>query len=627
MFPAIGHRRSGGQLMQKPLKALVATTAILFAACTPSGSTNPSGGTGESQPAQTAVVPTTTPLDLFNSAYTPDAGTKGGQILIGDWQEANQFNPFYYSQVTEANVASAAWASLVVATNDYKYLPDLAAQPSTVDNGGVKVPGDGGDAMTVTWKLKPGLLWSDGQPLTCDDFAYTWSWIMDPANTGLAGGTTGYDQVTKVDCPDPTTIVYHFKSVYESYLTLGTPLPKHYLSPISIADQVKGKGFQPTDMPNVPVSGAFKFQSVTSGQELRLVRNDNYKGFKSGQPALLDTLIWHWYGDADAMIAGFAAGEVDFATDLQDSDIPKLEQQGLHDNIAAAPALTYEFLRPNWAAGPGNTDTNVGGCSTNPAVQDRGTGCPMSDPAMRQAVSYAIDKNEINTKLLGGTVQVANTNIAPQAWYFADEPPATFDANKANQILDAAGWTKGSDGIRSKNGLRAKIELCTTTRQVRLDTLALISNWLKDVGIESVVNGVDPSDIFVEYNDGTKDTPCGLSHSNFDLAEHAFSSSLDPIGNYTSYYSKLTEPNGANDATVSDPDLDKALDAVKSNVDFNVIKDAMKTFQDIYVSKTVEIPLYYRKNVDLVSSKLGNYFQNPTQAGPTWNAVDWFVKA
>ena len=65
----------------------------------------------------------------------------------------------------------------------------------------------------------------------------------------------------------------------------------------------------------------------------------------------------------------------------------------------------------------------------------------MADPAMRQALSYAIDKNEINTRLLGGTVQVANTNISPGAWFFADQTPATFDPEKAKSILDAAGWT------------------------------------------------------------------------------------------------------------------------------------------------------------------------------------------
>jgi peptide/nickel transport system substrate-binding protein len=611
--------------MQKPFKALVATTAILFAACAP-GTSSTSSGNVPSGATPTEAIPSTEAVNIFDSKYAPAAATKGGQILIGDWQEANQFNPYYQGQVTEANVSSAAFASLVVPTNDYKYLPDLAAEPATVDDGDVKVPGDNGDAMTVTWKLKPDLKWSDGQALTCDDFAFTWGWVMDPKNTGLFGGTTGYDSITAVDCPDPTTIVEHFKEIYEAYYLLGTPLPKHYLSAIPMDDQVKGKGFQPADMPNVPTSGAFKFQSVTSGQELRLVRNDNYKGFKSNAPANLDTLIWHWYGDADAMIAGFAANEVDFATDLQDSDIPKLEQQGLKDNVAAAPALLYEFLRPNWAVGPGDPTTGVGGCSRNPAVQDRGTGCPMSDPAMRQAVAYAIDKNAINTKLLGGTAAVANTNIAPQAWYFSDQTPATFDPTKANQILDTAGWAKGADGIRSKNGLRAKIELCTTNRQVRLDTLALVSSWLKDVGIESVINGPSADDVFVEYNDGTKDTPCALSHSNYDLAEHAFSSSLDPNSSYTTYYSTLTEPNGGNDAAVNDPDLDKALDTVKGSVDFAVIKDAMATFQSIYVNKTVEIPLYYRKNVDLVSAKLGNYFQNPTSAGPTWNAVDWFVK-
>jgi len=613
--------------MQKPLKALLATSAILFAACSGGTSSNPPAG-GSTGPQPSASEVTSEATNIFDSKYAPTAGTKGGQILIGDWQEANQFNPFYSNQVTEANVNSAVWASLVVPTNDYKYLPDLAAEPATTDNGDVKVPGDNGDAMTVTWKLKPDLKWSDGQALTCDDFSFTLGWVMDKANTGLAGGTTGYEDISKIDCPDPSTVVEHFSKIYESYLLLGTPLPKHYLSSIPMADQVKGKGFQPADMPKVPTSGGFKFQSVTSGQELRLARNENYKGFKSGNVANLDTLIWHWYGDADAMIAGFAAGEVDFATDLQDSDIPKLETQGLHDNIAAAPALLYEFQRPNWADGTkADATSGVGGCSKNPAVQDRGTGCPMADPAMREAVAYAIDKNEINTKLLGGTVQIANTNISPQAWYFAQEPPATFDAAKANDILDKAGWTKGSDGIRSKNGLRAKIELCTTTRQVRLDTEALVVNYLKAVGIEGVVNGVSPSDIFVEFNDGTKDTPCGLSHSNFDLAEHAFSSSLDPIGNYQTYHSSLFEPKGANDAQVSDPDLDKALEDVKNNVDFTVIKDAMKTFQDIYVSKTVEIPLYYRKNVDLVGSKLGNYFSNPTSAGPTWNAVDWYVKS
>jgi len=614
--------------MRKRLVGLLASTMIVFAACGTAASPSPSASSGASAPAgstepSAAASPSSAEIDLTNTTYKPEDGTDGGSIIIGDWQEANQFNPYYLGQVTEANVASAAWATLVVFTQDYRYAPDLATTVPTIANGGVKAPGDGGDAMTVTWTLRDGLKWSDGQPLTCDDFKYAWEWVLDKDNVGVI--TAGFEDISAFDCPSDTSMIWHFKKIYEGYITLMVaPLPRHFLSKSPIKDQVNGKGFSATEIKDMPVSGAFKFESVTPQQELRLAKNPNYTSFSTGKPAHLDNLIWKWYGDADLMIAGFKANEVDFATDLQDSDIPKVQDLGAQ--VSAIPALLYEFLRPNWSAGPFDAKTKVGGCSRNSAVADRGKGCPMADPAMREAVSFAIDKNEINTRLLGGTVQIANTNISPGAWFFADQTPATFDPAKAKSILDAAGWVPGADGIRVKDGLKAKIELCTTTRQVRVDTLALIANWLKDVGIEGVSNAVDAANIFADYNEATVDTPCALATSNFDLAEHAFSSSIDPLGNYFNYHSSQFEPNGANDAQIKDSGIDSSLDTVKDSVDFKVIKDAMAEFQKTYVEKTVEIPLYYRKNVDLFAPKLGNFFANPTQAGPTWNAVDWFVK-
>jgi peptide/nickel transport system substrate-binding protein len=613
--------------MQRNRAGLLGSLLLVLAACTsPAASGEPGSTTANGGPTPQASAGTDTP-DLFGTAYKPEAGKTGGQLLFGDWQEANQFNPYYVGQQTEANVASAVWASLVVFTNDNKFAPDLASDVPTTANGGVKVPGDNGDAMTVTWKLRPGLKWSDGQPLTCDDFKYAWQWVLDPNNTGVV--TTGFDTITAIDCPDPASMILHYKGVYEGYITtFSAPLPKHYLSQFPIAAQTKGAGMRADEISKVPVSGAFKFGSVTPGAQLTLVRNDNYKGFKSNKPANLDSIVFKWYGDADAMLAGFAAGEVDVATDLQDSDIPKIEQQGLHDSISAIPALLYEFLRPNWADGSKMDPTSgVGGCSRNPAVQDRGKGCPMADPAMRQAIAYAVDKNAINTRLLGGQAQVAQSAISPTAWFFADQPPATFNPDKARQILDDAGWKDSDgDGIREKNGLKAKIELCTTTRQVRQDTLALLVGWLKDIGIEGIPNPVSSNDIFATFNEGTKDTACSLTHSNYDLAEHAFTSSPDPLGNYFNYHSSQFEPVGVNDAQINDPDVDKAMDDVRNSVDFAVIRKAMATFQKVYNEKVVEIPLYYRKQVDLFSSKVGNFIGNPTQAGPTWNAVDWYLK-
>ena len=620
----------------RKLVGLFAGAAILVAACggtsttpapaTPAPATAaPATEAPASQPASEAPSAEPEAVDLFGTVYNPEPATPGGTIIIGDWQEATQFNPYYYTQVTEANVAAAVWHSMLTISHDFKYIPQLAAEPiPTTANGGVTV-GQNGDAMTVNWKLRDGLKWSDGQPLTCDDFKYAWEWVLDKDNTGVV--TAGWENIKDFECASDTDMILHYDAIFSGYLTnLIAPLPRHYLKDIPVADQVKGEGFSVEDVPNLPVSGPFKFESVTPQAEVRLVKNENYVNPRTGAPANLDSIVFKWYGDPDAMIAGFRGGEIDVAFDLADSDIPKVQDLG--EQVAAIPALLYEFLRPNWSpASDFDEAIKNGGCSRNAAVQDRGNGCPTSDPAIREAIAYAIDKNEINTRLLGGNAQVANTNISPAAWFYADQPPVNYDPEKAKQILADGGWADSDgDGFVEKDGVKAKIELCTTTRQVRQDTLALISAWLKAVGIDSVINAVSAADIFADYNEATLDTPCALSTSNFDLAEHAFSSSIDPLGGYYSYHSSQFHPTGANDARVSDPDVDKAFDAVKNTVDFQVMKDAMAEFQRLYVEKTVEIPLYYRKNVELAAQTLGNYFANGTQAGSTWNTEDWFAK-
>ena len=614
----------------RKLVCLFAVASILVAACgdqstTPAPTTAPATAAPPTAPASAEpTAPPAAAVDLFDTTYAPEAGAVGGTIVIGDWQEATQLNPYYLAQGAEANVASLVWHSLVTISSNFKYIPQLAAEPiPTSDNDGVTL-GAGGDAMTVAWQLRDGLKWSDGQPLTCDDFKYAWEWVMTEGNVAIR---TGFEDITNFECASNTNMVWHFGKVYEGYLTLMmAPLPRHYLGAIAISDQINGAGFRPDEVAKLPVSGPFKLESVTPHADLRLVRNDNFANARTGKTANLDSIIFKWYGDPEALIAGFRSGEIDVAFDLQDSDIPKV--QDLDDQVSAIPALLVEFLRPNWSpASDFDAAVKNGGCSRNPAVADRGAGCPIADPAMRQAISFAIDKGEINSRLLGANVQVANTNISPVAWFYADQSPATYDPAKANEILDAAGWARGPDGIREKDGLKAKIELCTTTGQVREDTLALVSSWLRAVGVDSVINAVDPANIFADYTEATLDTPCALSTSNFDLAELAFSSSIDPLGHYFSYHSSQFHPDGANDARVSDAGIDAALDMLRNSVDLTVIKDAMATFQKVYVEKTIEIPLYYRQNVELAGPRIGNYFGNGTQTGSTWNGEDWYARS
>ena len=606
--------------MRKRLLGMLAITAVVVAACGGAATPEPSEAPSEAPSAAPTEAPSPTPEipDLFGTTYGErrTEGTAGGQVIVGDWQEATLFQPYYQGQVTEADVTTATFSSLVTVTDDFRYAPDLVdGEIPTTFNGGVTV-GEGGDAMTVTWKLKPGLKWSDGSALTCADFEYTHSWIMDPDNTGLYAGTSGYEDVTKAECVDDTTFVLHFGKIYEGYLGMYfAPLQKAYFSQFPIADQVNGAGTAAADMPNVPTSGAFKFESVTPGAELRLVRNDNYASPWNGKPANLERIILKWYGDADVMIAGYRAGEIDVAKDLNDADIPKVADLG-EEQVTQLTSLTYEFLRPQW---------NPEVCSINTAVADRGAGCPVADPAFREAVRLAVNKAEINDRLLGGNAALGFTNVSPNAWFYSPPPEYSWDLEAAKAALDAAGWTAGADGIRAKDGLKAKIELCTTTRQVRQDTLALIAAWLKEIGIESVPNAVSPADIFASYNEGTDETPCNLSRHHFDIAEHAFSVPLDPASNYGVYHSTQQAPNGQNDASIVDTDVDRIMDGVLNSVDFIVIKDLFKEWQQIYVERTIEIPLYFRKEVYLHVPALQNFTGNPTSTGLFWNAADWYL--
>jgi peptide/nickel transport system substrate-binding protein len=553
---------------------------------------------------------------LFQSDYKPTEGKQGGTLIVGDWQEGGAQNPWYVGQVTFANVASAAFSNLITYSHDFKFFAQEATEVPTLENGGV-VLDQGDDAMTVTWKLRDNIKWSDGKAVTCADYKYSWQWVMDKENVAVS--KVGHENITNFECKSDTEMVLHFDKVHEGYITMfSSPLREDYLKGIKMADQISGAGFTAEDVAKIATNGPFKFTSQTAGQELRLARNENYTSpGDNGHQAYLDELVFRWYADVPGMIAGYKSGEIDIAFDLQDSDIPAVQDLG--DEVSAVPALLYEFLRPNFGEDR---------CSRNTAVTDRGKGCPMADPAMREALKLAVDKERINNQLLGGNTVVANTNVSPAAWFYDDsiKAPTTQDLEAAKKALDDGGWTLGSDGVREKNGLKAKIELCTTTRQVRQDTLALIAGWLKEIGVEAIVQATDPTTgIFAVYGESNDDTPCNLAHNNFDVAEHAYSSSPDPLGNYFNYHSSQFRPEGQNEAQIKDPDVDKAMDDVRYNVDFTKVKQAMSDFQKIYVEKTLEIPLYYRKNVELHSPKVGNYFNNGTQAGSFYNAYDIFL--
>jgi peptide/nickel transport system substrate-binding protein len=541
---------------------------------------------------------------LIVGACSSSTPTK--KIVLAEWQYIDTVNPYLAQAETDIEAAGSMFHNLVDVTPDLRTIPTLVTEVPTLANGDVKMVGGG---MDVTWKLKSGMQWSDGSAITCDDLSGTWKWIMDPDNTGLAGGTIGWEDITGIDGGSGTNCVMHFGKVYEGYLYLVAPLlPAKYIQSVPVKD-APTKLYPLSDLKSGVYDGPYIPTEAQADAQLTTVANSKWSTI-SGHAPFVDQVIWKYYADAATMLQGYKAGEYDVAQDLNDADIPSLagidqNEQVIHDS------LTYELHQFN-----------------NKSLSDK---FGADYKTIIKAVKLATDRQAIAAGPLGGNVSVTNNFISPLTWYYKVQGGSTAaDPAAATALLTAAGWALGSDGYMAKAGKTLALEYCTTTRQVRQDTLKLVASQLKAIGIKANVTAAPSQpDVFGGWDAAKADTKCNLVHGNFDVAEFAYVSPLDPMGGYNVYTSQgipdAAPHNGQNTARINLPALDDAYNAVKNSVDPVVVKAAMATVQDIYVTdqNTYELPLYMRKDVWLVKPRIHNFTGNPTTSAGEWNIGDW----
>ena len=229
--------------MQKRLLGLSLTAVMIITACggsTPSASTAQSTEptTAPSTPASTGPSAEPTPVDyeatLFNYTYTPKEGTAGGSVIIGDWQAVQNLNSYYDNAFTTTQVLAATMRGLWLTSADGHWKPDLAAKMPKFSDQSIRQAADGSFEVDLT--LRPGLKWSDGEPLTLNDLKYTWQWNMDPAQSGLVAGTTGWEDISAFDvAADGLSATVKFEQAVRGLLRpawLSVILPEHYFKTI-----------------------------------------------------------------------------------------------------------------------------------------------------------------------------------------------------------------------------------------------------------------------------------------------------------------------------------------------------------------------------------------------------------
>jgi len=616
--------------MRRTASLLSAWTLFLAAACGPAAAPTATPAPAAAQPttAPAAAKPTTAPAaapapttaaapapTTARAAANPAGGARGagGSLKILYWQAPTILNTHLAQGSKDQDAGSLVLEPLAASGPDGNPVPKLAAEIPTLANGGIS-----GDQKSITWKLKPGLKWSDGSPFTADDVVFTWQYVADPKTAASDSQTA--DGVVSVEARDPMTVVVTFKDsnpwpyqIFVSYL--GSILQKKQFQEF-IGDKSK-------DAPGnlAPIgTGPFKVTDFKPGDVVSYAMNENYRD--PGKPFFKDVQIKGGGDATSAARAVFQTGDVDYAWNLQvESQVLNQLMQGGKADLVTAPSPSVERLLLNFA----DPNTDQGGARAEPDTKH-----PFfSDLNVRKAFAMAVDRKSIGDQLYG-QAGVPTCNIITSPTALVSKNTASMDVCKydiagANQLLDQAGWTKGPDGIRAKNGVRMHLVYQTTINPLRQKEQAIVKSGWEQLGVEIELKSVDAS-VFFSSDAGNPDT---ASHFYTDVEMYTNGAQFPDMTQYMALWttaqiaSKANSWHGNNYHRWSNPDYDALYTQLQTQTDPAKRTDLIVKMNDILVSQVVVIPLVARTQpTDGVSKQIKGDIPNPWD-GVLWNIADW----
>ena len=409
-------------------------------------------------------------------------GTKrggGGVLKMIWWQGAVHLNPHFAGGTKEQDATRIFYEPLASWDTEGNLIPALAAETPSRANGGLNA-----DGKTVTWKLKRGVTWHDGKPFTADDVVFTAAYAGDPATSTVTVATYKDLKVEKIDShtvrityPKPTP--FWAEALTGSF---GMILPKHVFEPFT--------GTKSRENPaNVkPVgTGPYKFADFKPGD---MIRADAYAGYHVPNQPFFDALELKGGGDAlSAARAVLQTGEFDFAWNLavEDEILKRMEAAG-KGKLSFLAGSDIEFLSLNVTDPWNEVDGERASIkSKHPAFSDR---------AVREAMSMLIDRKGVQDFVYGrGGIATSNfLNNPPR--FRSPNTKYEFNIDKANAVLEAAGWKRGADGIRAKGNVKLKFVFQTSVSQPRQKCQAIIKDACTKAGIDLELKSITAAVFF-----------------------------------------------------------------------------------------------------------------------------------
>ncbi len=538
-----------------------------------------------------------------------------GNVSIIYWQAPSILNPFLSGGTKDVESASLVIEPLARYNQDGEMVPFLASEIPTVANGGVSE-----DLTSITWKIAPGITWSDGTPFTSADVVFTANYCMDPE--GGCAQVTKFEGVTNVEAVDDLTVKVTFDAPtpfpYGPFVGGESPI----IQAAQFADCMGAKAPECTEQNFNPIgTGPFVVTEFKPNDVITFKANDNYRD--PAKPAFATVTF---KGGGDATAAGRAVmetGEFDYAWNLQLAPevIAQMQEGGKGTPVAGFGPLVERIMLNQTNPSP---DLPEGERSTakhpHPFLQD---------PAVYKAMSLAIDRPLLVEIGYGQAGKVTcNWVPAPAAVNSDTFSCDTQDIEGAKKLLDDAGIVDSDgDGIREKDGVPLKIVYQTSTNAVRQDFQALIKEWWSQIGIETELRNINAS-VFFGGDPGSPDT-FQKFYADVEMYANTFNGT-DPqsyLGN--GLCDKAPKPEsqwqGENISRFCNEEFDKLHGKLAETAGADERAQIARQLNDIMVENGGMIPLVHRGRLSAHANTLGGVVLNVWDS-ELWNIADWYRK-
>ncbi len=521
-----------------------------------------------------------------------NAWTRPGILRFAENAEPSSLDPMLNASAVTGDMSMFIYSYAVRYNEKAQPVPDALSEIPTVENGDVSK-----DGRTLKYKLRHNIKWQDGTPLTCRDLRFTWQAVMNTHNNVVT--TDGYKDIHDIDCSDPYVAVIHMNRMYAPYLQQlwgvngnAAILPEHLLAKYN---DDKGS-FNSAPYQSMPIgSGPFKVVQWQRGSEIRLEANPQYF---LGKPGLREVLF-RYMPDENTMTTALQTHEIDLLARGTGLSWPRYVQiSGPGSGLNAIRVDNYLYT---------HVDFNL----RRPLLADR---------SVRLALAYAINRQEIVDKVMHGSAVPAQTDQSPQlSWAYTNAfEHHPFDPAKASQILDAAGWQRGKDGIRSKNGVRLSFDLtCVAEANYARQIETVLQRQWHEIGAEAIVKNVPTQLMFQNGTTGT------LQGGHYDVALYSWSASADPDDSAI-YSADNMAPHGQNSlfwnnatATAAMNDALKTLDRNRRMHDYEIVQQQM-------AKDVPSIILFFWKEPYVYNTDLKGFRPSPVISA-FWNPWEYTI--